>query len=225
MDIRCEARAQDDDVAVLMLYGDIDEYFGISADMVRDALNQVRGVPELHIHINSRGGVVFEGVAIFSLLHQFAAKKTTFVDALAASVASVIALAGDEVVMPSNAMMMIHDPWAGAIGNAREMREMAERLDKINDSMIIPTYLSRTTIKDAELRELMEAETFLSADECQELGFCQRITDINREATNYAADMDLSIFDNAPKNLCQGKPTPYKRLAVNRRIQLARERC
>lgn len=147
-------------------------------------LKQLGNISRLNIHINSPGGEVFEGQAIYSILRRHSARKIVHIDGLAASIASVIAMAGDEVIMSENAYMMIHDPWTMIIGNAREIRKMADDLDKINGS-IVNAYKNKITdrIDEDYIRMLMKAESWLDADEAIRLGFantkkCDSINDI-----------------------------------------------
>jgi len=98
---------------------------------VLEALEQVKNLKELNIYINSPGGSVFAGQAIYNILNRSQAKKVVYIDGVAASIASVIALAGDEIKVPSNAFMMIHKPWVLAIGNSDNLRKTADDLDDI----------------------------------------------------------------------------------------------
>lgn len=100
-----------------------------SAAGFRDALKSLGDVKNINLHINSPGGSVFEGIAIYNMLKQNPAHVNVYVDGLAASIASVIAMSGDAIFMPSNAMMMIHNPWTMAVGNAEELRKQADGLD------------------------------------------------------------------------------------------------
>jgi len=103
-----------------------------SAQHFREELGKYPEVKQIHIYINSYGGSVFEGTAIYNQLRRHPAHKTVYVDGFACSIASVIAMAGDEVVMPANTMMMIHNMWMAVIGNAAELRKTADDLDLIN---------------------------------------------------------------------------------------------
>ena len=115
-----------------------DEYYDTdtSAAGFRDALKDLGDVKTINLHINSPGGSVFEGIAIYNMLKQNKAHINVYVDGLAASIASVIAMSGDAIFMPSNSMLMIHNPWTMAIGNASELRKQADDLDKITESSI-----------------------------------------------------------------------------------------
>src|SRR5690625_2785254 len=108
----------------------------VMPDDVKNALKQVDGLDELNIYINSPGGSVFSGLAIYNMLKRNKAKKIVHIDGVAASMASVIALVGDEVYMPSNAFMMIHKPLTIAIGNANDFRKIADDLDTIESGLM-----------------------------------------------------------------------------------------
>lgn len=149
-----------------------------SANALKAKLDQLGDISQLNIHINSRGGSVFEGTAIYSQLKQHKAHKTVYIDGMAASIASVIAMAGDEVIMSDVAMLMIHPAWAIAMGNAEELRKEADNLDTMTES-IKQAYLSKTAgkISEEKLNKLIASETWLNAKECIKYGFADRLLD------------------------------------------------
>lgn len=167
------------------------------------------GNDDIDIHINSGGGDVFAGVAIYNMLRSTGGKKTVYIDGLAASIASVIAMAGDEIIIPSNAFMMIHKAWTFAMGNANDMRSLADTLDKL-DSGIIATYMSRAAdgVTEDKISELMAAETWLTGAEAAELFSNIKVT----EAVTAAASCNSKFMDryNVPQGytnmLSQRKP-------------------
>ena len=124
-DFRAQARG-----AEIVIYDEIGA-FGIPAKAFLDELKALGPVAELTVRINSPGGSVFDGVAIYNALKRHDARLTVWIDGIAASIASMIAMAGDEVVMPENAMLMLHDPSGLVMGTAADMRGMAEALDKM----------------------------------------------------------------------------------------------
>lgn len=142
-----------------------------SAKHFKEVLDQNADVDEIRVRINSAGGSVFEGMAIYSLLKQHKAHKTVVVDGFACSIASVIAMAGDTVIMPETAVMMIHNPWTVTIGNAAALRKEADDLDKLGESMR-QAYLIKAGDKldEGKLIEMLDAETYLTATECIKLG-------------------------------------------------------
>lgn len=162
----------------LMLYGEIAEtsWWGdeVTPKQFKADLDALGDVNQLDIYINSGGGDVFAGVAIYNILKRNPAKKTVRVDGLAASIASVIAMAGDEIVMAENAMMMIHEAWTYASGNKREIRKVADELERI-DGMLIGTYAARTDGEEEDISAMLEAETWMTAAEAVEKGFADRV--------------------------------------------------
>ena len=162
----------------LTLYGDISDvsWWGdeVTPAQFKDDLDALGDVNELDIYINSGGGDVFAGIAIYNMLRRHMARKTVRVDGLAASIASVIAMAGDEIVMAENAMMMIHEAWTMVGGNKRELRKVAEELERI-DGMLAGTYAARTAAKEAEIAAMLETETWMTATEAVEKGFADRV--------------------------------------------------
>lgn len=155
----------------ILIYQDIGESFWgdtISANDVKDQLADMQG--DITVRINSAGGSVFDGFAIYNLLKQHDGEITVKVDALAASAASVIAMAGDVIEMADNALMMIHQPWTLALGDAEDMRKTGELLDKIRDS-IVTTYQSKSDLDTETIEAMMVEETWFNADEAIENGF------------------------------------------------------
>jgi len=164
--------------AEIWIYEMIGEDFwtgdGITAKSFQKELAEIKAT-EIDLHINSPGGDVFDGNTIYNLLKQHSAKITTYIDGLAASIASVIALAGEKVYMAENALMMIHNPWGVTMGGASDMRKMADTLDKVRDSMTT-IYMGKTGKDDGEINSLLEAETWMNADEALEMGFVDEIS-------------------------------------------------
>lgn len=164
-----EIKNQTEDSADLYFYGDIvSSWWGAWDDSdqypeaIRTFLDGVKG-KNLKIYINSGGGSVFAGIAIYNMLKRHQGFKTVYVDGLAASIASVIALAGDKVIIPSNAFLMIHKPWSGIWGNANELRKMADDLDAIEQG-IMNIYADH--LKDGVdiemIRQMVQDETWLN---------------------------------------------------------------
>lgn len=162
----------------LMLYGPIGSstWWGdeVTPKQFADDLKALGDIDELKVYINSEGGDIFAGAAIHSMLKRHKAHVTTYVDGLAASIASVIAMAGDTVIMPKNAMMMIHNPWTIAMGNAEEFRKLADDLDMMRESMLA-TYIDKTHMDRDELIALLDAETWLTAEDAVAKGFADEI--------------------------------------------------
>lgn len=171
----------------------------ISANTFQNDLKSLGEVAEINLHINSPGGSVFEGVAIYQMLIQHKAKINVYIDGLAASIASVIAMAGDVIYIPNNAMMMIHNPWTYAIGNANELRKQAEDLDKIGASMR-ESYLNKSgeKISEEELTELLDNETWLSAKEAINYGLADELLSENRVAACVSKEL-FAKYKNVPE--------------------------
>lgn len=175
--------------------------FGLSAKAFTDELKRFATVPILQVRINSPGGDVFEGLAIHNALARHPARKVVTIDGLAASIASVVAMAGDEIVMPANAMLMLHDPSAAVVGRAQELRQMADGLDRIRAAMAA-IYAGRSQREPHDVERLMDAETWLSASEALALGLADRID----PPVRMAARFDLSVFANVPPALTTNVP-------------------
>lgn len=167
---------------------------GISAKKFADDLNAMGKLNTITVRINSPGGDVFDGIAIYNILKQNSARVIVNIDGLAASIASVIAMAGDEIHMADNALMMIHEAWTMGMGNAGDFREIADRLDKVNGS-ILGTYQKKTGKDQQELADMMAAETWMNAQEALDMGFVDNVG----EPLQMAAHFDMSKF-NFKKN-------------------------
>ena len=161
--------------ADLYFYGDIvSDWWGAwqdedqYPDAVKNFLAEHQG-KDLNIHINSGGGSVFAGIAIYNMLKRHSGKKTVFVDALAGSIASVIAFAGDRVVIPSNSFLMIHKPWASCVGNSDDLRKMADDLEAVETGIlnIYEEHLKEGVSIDT-IKEMLAAETWLNGQQAAE---------------------------------------------------------
>lgn len=168
--------------AVLELYDAIGSDFfgdGITARAIAASLKQVKGAKAsaLDIYINSPGGDVFEATAIFNVLDRFPGPKNVYIDGLAASAASYIAMVGNTITTAPNAMWMVHDPWGFAVGNSADMREAADLLDKAGGTLV-GTYVARNRkgVTDAEMRAIMADETWMTAEEALARGFTDSIS-------------------------------------------------
>jgi len=188
--------------AEIVIYDEIGA-FGIPAKAFLDELKALGPIAELAVRINSPGGSVFDGVAIFNALKRHGAAITVWIDGIAASIASVIAMAGDEVVMPENAMLVLHDPSGLVAGTAADMRAMAEALDRMKAGMVA-AYRDKSGRDDAEIEALMRDETWLSAQEAVALGLADRV----EQPVRMAAHFDLSRFRNTPPQLAALVATP-----------------
>jgi ATP-dependent Clp protease protease subunit len=179
-------------IGELYIYGEITDWKWLDEDVtptsVAEELGKLKDVDSINVYVNSVGGNVFAGVAIYNELKRFNKPITSYVDGLAASIASLIVLAADKVVMPSNAMIMIHNPWGCICGNANELRDFADRLDKITESVLIETYHNKTGIEKDKLKEMLDAETWLDGKEAVELGFADELLEEQKVAACYVGD-------------------------------------
>lgn len=190
-------------VAQIDIFGDIvsEKWFDeeTSATSFRDALKELGDVSTINLSINSGGGSVFDGIAIYNMLKSHKATVNVYVEGLAASIASVIAMAGDTITMRSGSMMMVHMPWTLSQGNAEEMRRTADTLEKTGDS-IVDIYSERTGISPDDIRNIMNDETWLSAEEAVEQGWATKL-DKKEAVMNSVPKEILGRFSNVPKNV------------------------
>lgn len=194
--------------AEIVIFDEIGESFfseGVTAKTVKDQLEGFGDVDTITVRINSPGGAVFDGLAIYNLLAQSPAKIIVEIDGLAASAASVIAMAGDEIRMAENALMMVHAASGFVMGDADDMREQADLLDKITANLI-DIYVSRSGKDRKAIAALVSAETWMTAEEALAEGL---ITDIT--ADKDIAAKAVSWLRN------QGKPLPNPPVHVGRK--------
>ena len=184
------------DKAEIWIYEEIGEDFwtggGVTAKGFQKELAAIKA-DKIDLHINSPGGLVFDGITIYNLLKQHPANVTTYIDGLAASIASVIALAGDSVIMAENALFMIHKASGLVMGNSDDMRDFAEKLDKVNTS-IATTYISKTGKDEPEINDLMAAETWMTAAEALGFGF---VDEVSGEADMAACARFVPVMEKA----------------------------
>ena len=186
----------------VLIYDEIGAY-GVTA---KGFLAEFGALPDdaaIDLRLNSPGGSVFDAVAIYNALKRHAGEITVWVDGIAASAASYIAMAGDTIVMPENAFLMIHDPSGLVMGTAEDMRSTAEALDKVKSSLI-QGYAAKSGKPDDEIANLMAAETWLDAKDALALGFIDRVA----EPVKLAASFDVSRFRNAPPELVTAASEP-----------------
>ena len=199
--------------ADIFIYGEITkwaweelgEVSSITFKSELDALGDDVGT--INLYINSPGGSVFEGLAIGNMLKRHKARVIAHVDALAASIASVIAMFADEVRMASNSLMMIHNAWTWASGNAEQLRKAADDIERINES-VIQSYLDKAgdKLNNDTLKSLLDSETWLSAEEAFNYGLCDAIDDFN-EAAACIDEKLINQYKNVPQQLLQQKPS------------------
>ncbi|MFN6996940.1 MAG: head maturation protease, ClpP-related [Aquincola tertiaricarbonis] len=193
--------------AELYIYDTIGADFfgdGITAKSVSDALKDFRPGAALDVYINSPGGSVFDGVAIYNQLMRWNGKKVVHIDGLAASIASVIAMAGDEIRIAENGLMMIHKAWGFCMGNDDDMLKYAASLKKVSDT-ISTTYVGRTKSDAKQIETWMAAETWMNADEAVERGFADVKTGEKAMKAEFAM---LAKFSKVPEQLKRQAQAP-----------------
>lgn len=201
--------------AEIMLYDNIgaDPWFGggISSKMFSDALAEAGGKP-LTVRINSGGGSVFEGATMYNLLGQYRAEKTVVVDGLAASIASIIAMAGDVIQMGEMSWMMIHSPWSFAMGDADAMQAEADKLRDFAGDMA-EAYMKRTGADDKTVAKWMTGENWFDAQEAVDAGLATEIVASQKIAA--WVPFDRFGYKQVPKAVLERQP------CIDTRAQLA----
>ena len=208
-----------DDSAEVHIYDVIGEDWmgGISAKQFVDDINSLN-VKQLNVHINSPGGDVFDGTAMYNALVNHKAQVTTFIDGAAISMASVVAMAGDHIVMAENAMFMIHNPWTLAMGDANEFRKTADVLDKTKLNLLA-AYTKQSDAGQDTISKMMDAETWMTGPEALENGFVDEVSSPVKLAA-----FDKRVFaeyHNTPETLIAPEiPEPNSRFKARERMKL-----
>ena len=218
------------DTAEITLYDEIG-IWGVSAKAFRQELDRI-SARRIILRINSPGGDVFDGIAMHNDLRSHQADVTTVVTGLAASAASIVAMAGDTIEMASNAMMMIHNAWVFAAGNKNDLREVADVLDKI-DAALAKTYTERTGIPEKDVAGMMSDETWLSATDAVDKGFADSVLGAESGDDAQKAAFDISVFAHPPAALKKrveaalreaGYSQTESKAAVSKGFQVLRQR-
>ncbi|MBU5293118.1 Clp protease ClpP [Anaerosalibacter bizertensis] len=171
--------------ADIYIYGDITSWEWLESDVSSYTLSkelQELGdeIGNINVYINSYGGEVAEGLAIYNALKRHKAKVTTYADGFACSIASVIFAAGDERIMSNTSLLMIHNAWTYAAGDSKDLRKQAEDLEKITQASI-NAYMDIVNIEEDELKEMMDNDTWLSGEEALEKGFATKILEVDEK--------------------------------------------
>ncbi|MED4492823.1 head maturation protease, ClpP-related [Heyndrickxia coagulans] len=206
---KCEA--VDGDTTKLTIYGDIGASFwggeSVTATDVKNALKDVQA-KELHVHINSYGGDAFDGIAIFNQLRDHQAKVITHVDGVAASAASIIAMAGDEIIMNLGSMLMIHEASTGVWGNKTDMQKALNSLEGL-DKSLANIYMTRFKGEQSEVETLMKNETWFAADEAVDIGLADRVNNEGEKTDqNPTNEVDPEAFKNSILSRFRKAPAP-----------------
>ncbi len=201
--------------AEIIIYGDIG--WDITAKEFSDELKALGDVKDITVRINSFGGDVFDGVAIYSRLIDSGADITVFIDGIAASAASVIAMAGKKIHIAEAGFVMIHDAWTMAMGNAADLRKTAARLEAVSEQ-IAGIYQRRTGLELAKIREMMATETEFNAEQAVEFGFATEIFEAERLAAHY--DPKRHNFKNPPSATLQPRQAEAQRAIAEMKMRL-----
>ena len=186
------------ETADIYIFDEIGTY-GVTAQDFIGEIKELKNTP-INLRINSLGGDVFNGMAIYNVIKKREAKTTVYIEGIAASIATIIALGADEVVMSENSLFMIHNAWGGTMGDAKDMRKSAETLEKISTELT-EIYMKKTGLSYDVVSNMMDEETWLNSEEAYELGFVDTISD----AIKVAAKYDVSKFKNITNEQVQNK--------------------
>ena len=173
--------------------------WGITAQNFITDIKDLKDTP-INLRINSLGGDVFDGLAIYNIIKKRTAKTTVYIEGIAASIATIIALGADEVVMSENSLFMIHNASGGAMGESKDLQKTADILVKITEQLSV-VYQAKTGLSQEAILDMMDEETWLSATEALELGFIDTISD----AIKVAAKYDVSKFKNITQEEIKNK--------------------
>ncbi|TDA49175.1 head maturation protease, ClpP-related [Burkholderia pyrrocinia] len=199
-DIRAQANAAGGSEVEIRIYGEIG-FWGTDADLFVTKLDEVAATAtSIVVAIHSMGGDLFDAFAIYNAVRRYAGKVTGRVDGVAASAASLILMACDTIEMPSNARLMIHNPHTVAAGEAGDLRKFADLLESTSDSMLA-AYVERSGRTEEEVRAIMDAETWLTAAQAKEQGFCDAIVDPIRIAAYAGAARHAARFSAVPAEI------------------------
>jgi ATP-dependent Clp protease protease subunit len=205
------------DSADIYVYGVIGtDWFGdgVSAKQVADDLKALGKVKTINLRINSEGGSVFEGKAMYSLFNEHSAKIIVHVDGLAASAASFLAMVGDEIEIAEGAFFMVHNAYMFAMGDARAMRQAADMLDTVNNT-IIDVYAGRTKADRKQIVQWMDDETWMTGAEAVQNGFADRMVENLKVAASVSNPKALETFRKVPSVL---KPNNRRAAAAFARV-------
>lgn len=227
--------------ADIYIYGDITSWPWIESDVSSYTLSKElqeldESIEQINVYINSYGGEVAEGLAIYNALKRHKAKVTTIVDGFACSIASVIFAAGDERVMSNTSLLMIHNAWSWAAGDSNDFKKEAEDLEKITEASV-NAYMEIVNITKEELKEMMDEETWLSGEEALEMGFASQLVETEEKqaatqsirktlmqkaikgpggSVNYVARIDIdglaeNIIQKINSKFKKGEPEPINK--------------
>ncbi len=173
--------------------------YGVTAAAFKKDFDSIKNAKNIRLNISSPGGSVFDGVTIYNILSDVKDKLTVDITGLAASISSIIALAGSKVTMREGSLFMIHNPWTGIFGDADELRKEADTLDKIKDQLV-SIYVNNSNLDADAVEGLMNAETWMNPEEAKAMGFITDIDEAQKIAASYNKPLDGYGFLNTPKS-------------------------
>ena len=205
-----------DNEADIYIYGDIVSWEWFESDVSSYTLSkEIEGlkVDKINVFINSYGGEVAEGLAIYNQLRRHKAKVVTYCDGFACSAASVVFMAGDERIMSNASLLMIHNAWSWAAGDSNALRKQADDLEAITQASI-NAYMQHVTITEETLKQMMDDETWISPQDALEMGFATSVVDdpANRQAANQNARKRLvQLVLGVPRNEPPVEPNSHSK--------------
>lgn len=195
-----------------------DKFGYIGRKAIKDALKEMDG-KHVRVLLNTPGGNVDEGVAIYNALKSYPGGVTTVVDSLAASMGSYLLQAGEHRVVASNSMVMIHDPWTVTYGNAAQLRKDADILDKFAERMI-PDYAARSGKTEAEVLAIMNEETWYTGKEAVEAGWADAVDGVSTKDKDIDAKAIFKWARNVPESLCERLAAPKREQAKTEAMRM-----
>lgn len=195
--------------ADITIFGDITPWPWLESDVSSYNLSrQISGldVDTINVHLSSYGGEVAEGLAIYNSLKQHKAKIRTYCDGFACSIASVIFMAGDERIMSNASLLMVHNPWTYTEGNAQELRKIADDLDKMSQASV-NAYLEHVNLKEEEVKQLLDDETWLTPQEALDYGFATAVTGVQPQA-KYSQSVRMHLMQTILAKQGEKSSTP-----------------
>jgi ATP-dependent Clp protease, protease subunit len=220
-----------DGAGEIFIYGTITEEKWFDEDVTpswfKDQIAKLKDLKNINLFINSPGGGVFAGMTIFNIINRMTATVTAYIDGLAASIASVIPMAADKIIMPKNALMMIHNPLGVAVGDAVEMRKTADLLDRAKTA-IVSTYTDKTKKDEKAISAMMDAETWMTGEEAVKGGFADALEEkrdikaclTDKKLIINGLEVDIAKFTAFPKDRIYTEPMN----SGNSRLMNARKR-
>lgn len=175
--------------ATINIYGDITSWEDQAKNLAQ-RLDELTDVSKINVYVNSYGGEVAEGLAIYNALRRHKAKVVTHCDGFACSIASVVFMAGDERIMSDSSLLMIHNAWTISMGNATQLRKEADDLDKITQASVT-AYKAHSTLSEEEIKALMDAESWITPEEALEYGFATAVERVETENASQNAKQSL----------------------------------